>query len=346
MKKLLVTTVLIAAAGTCYAHHGNSSQFDQSKSLEVSGVVTKIRFVNPHSYVYFDVTTDSGEVQNWRCEMQAASVLKRSGWSADMFPTGTRIRIEGAPARREPHGCYVERFNLDEGEVIQRYQELEGAETIVSTDDRPATLANGHPNISGDWAMPQRHGTARPPPSGQDSPQYELTAAGKAAVADFDLNRDNPRFHCKAINIFADWTFDRHVNRIEQADNTVTLKYGFMDIERIIHLAMDAHPANITPSRAGHSIGQWEGNTLIVDTVGFKEGYLEGRDGVMHSAQLHALEKFTLDPAEGSITRRYVGDDPLYLVKAVEKEDKVYLTSTTYEPYNCDDLTNEVVEGN
>jgi hypothetical protein len=337
--------LVLLLAQPLYAHHGNSSQFDQSKSLEVSGVVTKIRFVNPHSYVYFDVTTDSGEVQNWRCEMQAASVLKRSGWSADMFPTGTRIRIEGAPARREPHGCYVERFNLDEGEVIQRYQELEGAETIVSVEDRPATLANGQPNFSGDWAMPQRQGTARPAPPGSGSPEYELTAAGKVAVADFDLNRDNPRFHCKAVNIFADWTFDRHVNRIEQTDNTVTLKYGFMDIVRVIHLDMDGHPANITPSRAGHSIGKWEGNTLVVDTTGFSVGYLEGRDGVMHSAQLHAVEKFTLDPAEGSITRRYVGDDPLYLVKAVEKEDKVYLTSTTYEPYNCDDLTNELVEG-
>ena len=266
-----------------------------------------------------------------------------------MFPTGTRIRIEGAPARREPYGCYVERFNLDEGEVIQRYQELEGAETKVSTDNRPATLANGQPNISGDWAMPQRHGTARPPPQqgtpGSGPSQYELTAAGKAAAADFDLNRDNPRFHCKAVNIFADWTFDRHVNRIEQSENTITLKYGFMDILRVIHLDMDVHPAGILPSRAGHSIGKWEGNTLVVDTIGFSEGYLEGRDGVMHSAQLHAVEHLTLDPEEGSITRHYVAKDPLYLAEPVQKDDTVYLTSTTFEPYNCEDLTTEIVEG-
>lgn len=281
--------------------------------------------------------------------MQAASVLKRSGWSADMFPTGTRIRIEGAPARREPHGCYIESFNLDDGEAIQRYQELEGGETIVSVEGRPAKLANGQPNISGDWAAPQRHGTVRPPPQsggrGRDGPEYELTAAGKAAVADFDLSRDNPRFHCKAVNIFADWTFDRHVNRIEQSDSVITLTYGFMDIVRVIHLDMDAHPANIIPSRAGHSVGKWEGNTLLVDTVGFSEGYFEGRDGVMHSAELHAVERFTLNPAEGSITRNYVAEDPLYLAEAVEEEDKVYLTSTPFDPYNCEDLTTEIVEG-
>lgn len=332
-----------------HAHHGNSSQFDQSISLEVSGVVTKIRFVNPHSYVYFDVTTDNGEIQNWRCEMQAATVLKRSGWSADMFPTGTRIRIEGAPARREPYGCYVETFNLDDGEEIQRYQELEGAETIVSVDGRPVTLANGQPNISGDWAMPQRHGTIRRPPEsnppGSGSPEYKVSAAGKAAVADFDLDRDNPRFHCKAVNIFADWTFDRHINRIEQSDSTITLTYGFMDIVRVIHLDLDAHPNGVMPSRAGHSIGKWEGNTLVVDTIGFLEGYLEGRDGIMHSTALHAVERFMLDPAAGSITRSYVAEDPLYLEAPIQKEDKVYLSSIPFDPYNCEDLTTEIVEG-
>ena len=89
MQRILLLA-LIALVSTASAHHGSTSQFDQSRTLEVSGVVTKIRFVNPHSYVYFDVTTEDGEVQNWRCEMRAATALKRSGWSADMFPEGTR----------------------------------------------------------------------------------------------------------------------------------------------------------------------------------------------------------------------------------------------------------------
>jgi hypothetical protein len=52
----------------------------------------------------------------------AATVLKRSGWSEDMFVSGSQINIEGVPARREPHGCYVNRFSLDEGETIERYR--------------------------------------------------------------------------------------------------------------------------------------------------------------------------------------------------------------------------------
>jgi len=53
--------VLAAFTSVASAHHGTSGQFDQSKSMEVSGTVTKIRFVNPHSYVYFDSTNEKGE---------------------------------------------------------------------------------------------------------------------------------------------------------------------------------------------------------------------------------------------------------------------------------------------
>jgi hypothetical protein len=358
MKRAPILALLLVASAAS-AHHGSSSQFDQSKTLEVSGVVVKIRFVNPHSYVYFDVTTDSGEVQNWRCEMRAATTLKRSGWSADMFPEGTRIHVNGVPAWREPHGCYINEFSLDDGDAIARSEQLEGAEVEVDTEDRPPVLANGQPNISGDWAVPL-HGPGgpggnRPPPGGPGGPdggrpprprggQYSQSEAGLAAAADFD-REDNPRFNCKPVSIFHDWTFDQHINRIEQSDDSITLTYGFMDIVRTIHLDKAVHPADIAPSRAGHSIGNWDGNTLTVDTVGFAEGYLDGLRGVKHSDQMHTVEKFILNPDEASLTRTYEGEDSLYLTKAFTGEDKLLLSGTPFDPYNCEDLTTEVAEG-
>jgi hypothetical protein len=348
LKKILATTALIAAAGTCYAHHGSTSQFDQSKTLEVSGVVVKIRFVNPHSYVYFDVTTDSGEVQNWRCEMRAATALKRSGWSAEMFPEGTRIHIEGVPAWREPYGCYINRFSLGDGELIERNARLQGAEGEVAVEGRPVELPNGQPNISGDWAVPLRGGRGpnEPRPGGRGRPGggYSQSEAGLVAAADYD-REDNPRFNCQATNIFHDWVFDQHINRIEQTDDSITLTYGLMDIVRIIHLNMESHPADITPSRAGHSIGKWEGNTLTVDTVGFTEGYLDGRGGIKHSDQLKVVEKFTFDPKKLSISREFSGEDALYLTKAFTGQDEVFLSATPFDPYNCEDLTTEIAEG-
>ena len=92
--------VSLVFIGPAMAHHGITAQFDTSTTFEISGVVTDLEFVNPHAYVYFDVTGDSGEVVPWRCELRAATVLRRSGWSEDMFSPGTEIDVLGSPDRR------------------------------------------------------------------------------------------------------------------------------------------------------------------------------------------------------------------------------------------------------
>ena len=347
--------VLSIFAGVASAHHGTSGQFDQSKSLEVSGSVTKIRFVNPHSYVYFDSTNEKGEVEEWRCEMRAATALKRSGWSKEMFAKGTKIKIVGVPAFREPTGCYVNTIAFDDGEVVERYQQLSGG-LDYSALKRPMRLASGAPNISGDWAAQQRLpseeevravalGTKKRPghPAGLGF-DFELTEQGVAASAGF-VREDNPRFHCKATNVLFDWVFDQHINRIVQTDGKITMTYGFMDIVRTIHMDQESHPENIVPSRAGHSIGKWDGDTLVVDTIGFSEGILDSRSGAKHSDQLHLIERYTLTRENMMLTRNYEVNDPLYLTNSYSSEDRVFLAETPFDPYDCEDLTEEVVEG-
>jgi len=356
MIRAFVLISLFLLTDTSSAHHGTTGQFDHSTTINVAGVVTKIRFVNPHSYVYFDVTNDDGGVDEWRCEMRAATVLRRSGWSAEMFAPGTHIKIEGVPARREPHGCYVETIALDDGDVIERYQQLESADK--GNVERESRLADGTPNLAGDWAAPQRlltnegvRASATGGPAGPGRPggrpggsRYQQSAAGAEASAGF-VREDNPRFHCMATNIFMDWTFDQHINRIDQDNDTITLTYGFMDIVRTIHLNIDSHPENIEPSRAGHSIGTWDGDTLVVDTVGFAEGYLDTRQGTKHSDQLHVVEKFSLGEDGNSLIRTYVGEDSLYLTATFEGRDEIKVSESEFDPYNCEDLTTEIVEG-
>jgi len=358
MPRALLFPALLLLGATSHAHHGSSGQFDQSKSMQVAGVVTKIRFVNPHSYVYFDVTNEDGNVDEWRCEMRAATLLKRSGWTAEMFAPGTRIKIEGAPARREPHGCYVETLALDDSEAIKRYEQLESADK--GDVEREARLADGTPNLAGIWAAPQRAllaggmgpgmGAAMGPggpamgPGGPGRSRYEQSDAGIAASAGYE-REDNPRFHCEATNIFHDWTFDQHMNRIEQNEDAIIMTYGLMDIVRTIHLDTDSHPGDIKPSRAGHSIGKWDGDTLVVDTVGFSEGFLDGRGGVKHSDQLHVVERFSLGEDGNSLIRTYSGEDPLYLTATFEGRDEINVSEAEFDPYNCEDLTEEIVEG-
>ena len=162
-----------------------------------------------------------------------------------------------------------------------------------------------------------------------------------------DFHREmNPRFYCQPTNIFLDWWFDQNVNKIEQTDDKIVMTYGFMDVVRTIHLDMDEHPENITPSRTGHSIGRWEGDTLVVDTIGFEEGWLEAtRQGVKHSDQMHTVERFNLSEDGQWLVMTYTINDPVALSAPYNSQLVHGKTLVPYSRYDCEDLTEERVEG-
>ena len=167
----------------------------------------------------------------------------------------------------------------------------------------------------------------------------KLTVAGERAREKFDpTTRDNPRLRCEPTNILFDWTFDTMVNRIVQTPERITLQYGFMDLTRTIHLNVKEHPTNLRPSVAGHSIGRWEGDVLVVDTTGFAPGVLSADADTLHSNQLHVVERFQLNPEKQTLTRSYVATDPLYFSSEYKGTDTMYPAEVPYSRYDCKDV--------
>jgi hypothetical protein len=99
---------------------------------------------------------------------------------------------------------------------------------------------------------------------------------------------------------------------------------------------MKTHPANVRKTRAGHSIGRWEGDTLIVDTVGFEPGILSGT--TRHSDQLHVVERFTLDPKTLVLTREWEATDPVYLKGTARGTDRISPADAPYSKDECKEL--------
>ena len=109
------------------------------------------------------------------------------------------------------------------------------------------------------------------------------------------------------------------------------LTYGSMGLERTIHLNVSQHPADITPSRGGHSIGRWEDDALVVDTVGFEPGILSADGRLPHSDRLHVVERFTLEPNGRTLTRNWVAEDPLYFEGGAHGRDVVHMSDVPYQ---------------
>ena len=331
----------LAASSSVLAHHSSAPHFDRDSEVIVAGVVTELKFVNPHAYLYFDEEKD-GERVGWRCELSSATRLARTGWSADMFSVGQKITVNGAPARREDNVCFLNSVTLDDGTVITRRdgvtqtrQAATNAEPSQKAE-RPAYLENGQPNFQGPWVSRS---------FGRNSERiranFTATEAGVAAVGGYEMEFDDPILRCHIVNIFNGWNHDQHVNDIIQTDDTITLQYGFMDFVRTIYVGMEKHPDDIEPNTGGHSIGRWDGDTLVVDTIGFEEGVLSHRDGMKHSDQMHSVERFHYDNEREYLVRDYTVTDPLYLVGETSGQDLMALSDVPYSPYNCLELSGD-----
>lgn len=396
MTKLTTTVaVWLVLGNAASAHHGFGS-FDPRLDLEISGTIAGLDFVNPHSWLYLDVEQDDGTVAEFRCELRPATVLRRAGWTEEMFVIGETITVEGSPDREDPNVCFVASLVFSDGTRLDRYeQRVDPGSRATSRDDtvgsalevtesRPVPRrANGDPDISGDWAEEQRVMTdprgqrgafvpisvARTVDAGEvpdgyrplrgvrnDTPPLEaliwmlrllvgaatvddptaaieLTELGERAGREFGSAQDA---RCDSIMIIPNWArTEGLINRITQDTDTITLEHGHLGFVRTIHLDMDEHPADIERSRTGHSIGSWEDDVLVVDTVGFSSGRLWGR--IAHGERLHVVERFSLNPSTMALTREVVATDPDYFDGEFRWTDVVYPSETPYVADACED---------
>ena len=82
------------------AHHSFGAEYDANKPITLTGVVTKVDWMNPHSYFFLDVTNDKGVVENWTVEGFPPHVLYRTGWKRDVtLRPGDTITVFGWRAR-------------------------------------------------------------------------------------------------------------------------------------------------------------------------------------------------------------------------------------------------------
>lgn len=88
------------------SHHSFAAEFDASKPIKLTGLVTKIEWQNPHTFFYIDVTDPgTGKVTNWAMEMGSPNGLMRNGWTRNTLKIGDIVSVEGSLARSgEPLG--------------------------------------------------------------------------------------------------------------------------------------------------------------------------------------------------------------------------------------------------
>jgi hypothetical protein len=115
---LSLLAAVVLPGGTALAHHAFSREFDETKSVTLEGVVTRINWENPHVYFYVDVKESDGTVVNWACETRGPSGLGRRGWKRDSLKIGDKVVVNAYRARDGSHTADGRQVTLAGGRKI------------------------------------------------------------------------------------------------------------------------------------------------------------------------------------------------------------------------------------
>lgn len=300
-----IALVLVFGAASAWAHH-SQSRFDLTQTVAVKGVVTNVRWANPHVYLGVAQTTEAGETIEWEVETVGPSALHRLGWTRDSIAVGDRVTLRGNPARGRARSLNL--GSLQNGDRTINVMALVREYTSVTVP--PTTRAT---NLDGTWAVLANFALIGPfLPRG---PKPPLTEAGAAAAAAFNEQTMLPALEC-VQSPAPYFMFILDAKRITTGEDTISIVGDYDGGERTIHMNAADH-AGATPSVHGHSIGRWEGDTLVIDTTHFAPHASAHAYGVPSGVRKHLVERLTLDADGTRIAYQFELSDPEFLAAPV-----------------------------
>jgi hypothetical protein len=300
---LLAGAIAMALSVPAVAHH-SAAAFNTDVEATIQGKVVEYSFRNPHVYMTLEVKKADGSTVKTEVEAGAGSVLGPLGFSSDAVKVGDVISVVGNPSRRDPDKLFLGR---------ELYKE-DGKYYPLNISSRSSYVESNAvaTSIAGTWFPPRTSffgflGNQR---------NWPLTDAGKAAGAQA-ASLPTPQKDCQPIGEPALLFYPVAIG-IEVKADRVDMHIDWLDSERTIWLDGRPHPAASETFPHGHSVGHFEGTTLVVDSTNFAPNPIGFSTTMPSGAGKHLVERFQLSPDGKGMIYSGTMEDPQYLTKATE----------------------------
>jgi hypothetical protein len=353
---------LAFAAATASAHHPVYGKFDPAETRTLEGVVTKLDWRNPHAHIFINVE-DDGEIANWAVELESPAELHLSGWRSESLAPGDHLVVEGPIARdgsRQIWGSSVRRE--DSGQALFT---LDPDLPRLPLESRPAPRwPDGHVALGGSpgstdgyWGYPTETALVEDGVDVRMSPDGQLRdiadASRVAPLQPWALGvyrhrqerflQDDPTFiNCKPPGGPRQYQSRLGLQLVEdlQRQRIFVLIGSGNNNYRIIYLDGREPIGQVggdddNPLYYGRALGAWEGDTLVVRTVGFNEDFWFTNGGLPHTSLLTLVEKFTRVDADHLNYEVTIDDPGAYTRPWSASWDLVWVGGATLPVHLC-----------
>jgi hypothetical protein len=296
----LVITAAIIITGTVSAHHSPAA-FDTTSQIIIQGTVSRVSWTNPHVYIYVNGQSASGKPAEWMIETDPVPILTRSGWRRDLLAVGSPVTVRANPDRnaQRNHALLVS-IALRDGVVLT-------PRSAMTTGAAKATSLAGVWNGLGGFAQRQI-GALKP------------TLKGLAAIKAY-TEASNPIANC--VPYATPWLPTLpYLNEIEIGKDRIVIRSEFLNVDRTVYMDGRPHSTDNRRTNQGHSIGRWEGDVLVVDTMLFADhllgnlvATLTGAAALPSGSRKHVVERYQLSDDRTRLLVNAVVEDPDYLAE-------------------------------
>ena len=318
MKTLCFTQRMLAAVAlsTCVvtlarAHHGFAFEFDLERQGTVAGVVTEVRFTNPHVVYMLDAETADGTTEEWLLRTHNVGVMRRLGWNMQTIEVGDRIEASGSLGRGGTKKLSLDTVLLADGSrQAPRGGEYSDAYTTDEVNADAETdygvAANNYPiDITGTWNNRYKFRLTVDDLEPKPTP---FTAAGRV-IFEATENWHDPAKSCKNSGL-PRWFGTPFTLEVLDAGTHYLMATG--NGVRRVWMNGREPPAELLPSPMGFSLGRWEGNVLVVETTHLLPGWLDGSGLPMSGEGTRLVETYAVSEDRLTIEREMTIYDPYY----------------------------------
>lgn len=307
---------ILAFASAANAHHSFGAEFDANTSGSLTGVISEVRYSNPHVRYRIEVTNAAGVAEIWELQTGSVTSLRQQGWNQDTLKLGDTVTVAGDLGRNGAKKLFIRGGSFADG---RSFGAVPGAQTVQY--DRNAVNADpdkdygrgqvnpAHPfDISGAWRNSYKFRVTVDDFEPKPTPFTEEGQRLREANAKYD----DAALRCISLGLPRMFGNPYNLDIYDAGDHYLFL-YVEHNSPRRIWMDGRTAPTDMRPTSNGFSVGHWEDErTLVIETTHLLPGWLDGSGLPMSGEGTRTVERYMFSADHLSADRTMTIHDPLY----------------------------------